>query len=179
MELNDKQIERARLYELFSSLFIKQPTEEVLVQLREMFEMKFDDSPGEVAMDFGTLFLNPAAHLSPHESLYNYSLEETPKLWGKVTEEVQAIYRSVGLTVDEEAALIPDHIAMELLFMSYLVGNGLVEQQRTFMEDHLFQWVPDYCDEVEKHAHTMFYREVAVVLREFVLSDHEELAEES
>lgn len=175
MELYNEQIERARLYKLFSSLFMEEPTEEVLLQLREMFEMKFDDTPGEVAMDFRNLFLNPTAHLSPHESFYNYSLEETPKLWGKATEEVQAFYRSVGLTIDEEAALIPDHAAMELLFMSYLVENGLIEQQRTFMEDHLFRWIPDYCDEVGKHARTAFYREIAVLLREFVVSDHEEL----
>ena len=175
MEYNDDHLERARLYELFSSLFTRQPTEEVLLQLKEMFEMQFNETVGEVAIDFESLFLNPAAHLSPHESLFNYSLEENPQLWGKVTEEVQAFYRLVGLAIDDEVDLIPDHIAIELLFMSYLVGNGLIEQQKTFMNDHLSRWVPNYCDEVERHARTSFYKEIAVVLKEFVMSDHNKL----
>lgn len=176
MELYDEQTERARLYKLFSSLFMKEPDEEVLAQIREMFRMKFDDTPGEIAADFAGLFLSPDIHLSPHESLYNYSLDETPKLWGRAAGEVQAFYRSAGLMIDEEAALVPDHVAVELLFMSYLVENNLIEQQKAFMEDHLIQWLPDYCDEVEKHARTTFYKELAVLVKEFVVSDHDELS---
>jgi len=175
VEFDDNQLERARLYELFSSLFIRQPTEEVLLQLKETFEMQFDDTVGEVAIDFETLFLNPTSHLSPHESFYNYSLEDNPKLWGKATEEVLAFYQSVGLAIEDETVIIPDHLAMELLFMSYLVGNGLIDQQKTFMNDHLFRWIPDFCDEVERHARTIFYREIAVILKELVTSDHNEL----
>ncbi len=175
MELYNDQTERARLYKLFSSLFIKEPSEEILVQLKEMFSMSFNDTREEASADFRDLFLRPNMHLSPHESLYNYSLDETPKLWGRATGEVQAFYRSAGLMIDEETDLIPDHAAVELLFMSYLVENDLVEQQRAFMEDHLMRWLPDYCEEVEAHARTTFYRELAVVVKEFLLSDLEEL----
>lgn len=175
MELYDEEIERARLYKLFSSLFMKEPAEDVLVQLREMFRMKFDDTPGEIGRDFSGLFLRPDFHLSPHESLYNYPLGETPRLWGRATEEVQAFYRSAGLMIDEEADLIPDHVGVELLFMSFLVENNLVDRQRAFMEDHLLRWVPDYCDEIEKHAGTTFYKELAVLVKDFIASDYEEL----
>ncbi len=175
MELYGEEIERARLYRLFSSLFMKEPAEDVLVQLKEMFRMKFEDTPEEIAADFAGLFLSPEMHLSPHESLYNYSIDETPKLWGKATEEVQANYRAAGLMIDEEASLLPDHVGVELLFMSYLVENGLSEQQKPFMEEHLIRWVPDYCDEVEKHAQTTFYRETAALVKEFLISEHEQL----
>lgn len=173
---NDKDIERAGLYKLFSSLFMKEPTEEILVQLKEMFQMKFNETPEEIKADFASLFLSPDIHLSPHESLYNYPLGETPRLWGRATEEVQAFYRSAGLMIDEEVDLIPDHAGVELLFMSFLVENNLIDRQGAFMGDHLMRWIPDYCDEIEKHARTTFYKELAILLREFVVSDYEELS---
>jgi anaerobic sulfite reductase subunit A len=173
---NDKDIERAGLYKLFSSLFMKEPTEEILVQLKEMFQMKFNETPEEIKADFASLFLSPDIHLSPHESLYNYPLGETPRLWGRATEEVQAFYRSAGLMIDEEVDLIPDHAGVELLFMSFLVENNLIDRQTAFMGDHLMRWIPDYCDEIEKHARTTFYKELAILLREFVVSDYEELS---
>jgi len=176
MELYNEEIERAELYKLFSSLFMKEPPEDILVELKDMFQMRFNDTQEEIASDFALLFLGTDPHLSPHESLHRYALEETPKLWGSATKEVQTFYRSVQLMVDEEMALIPDHLTVELLFMSYLVENNFVEQQKAFMEKHLMQWVPDYCGEIESHARTTFYVEIAVLVREFIISDHEKLS---
>lgn len=172
---HDEDSERAELYRLFSSLFIKEPEDEIILRIRELFEMKFEDTPQEIRRDFAGLFLRPDLHVSPHESLHNYPLGESPKLWGSAAREVQTMYLSAGLTIDEESSLIPDHLGMELLFMSYLIGNGLVEQQRKFMDEHLIRWVAEYCGEVEKHAATTFYKEVAILLKEFVVSDSKEL----
>lgn len=173
---HDEGIERAELYKLFSALFMEEPEDRVILRIREMFRMKFDDTFQEIRTDFIGLFLRPDRHLSPHESLHNYPLGETPGLWGSATEKVQAMYHSAGLMIDEERDLIPDHLGMELLFMSYLIENGLVEQQRKFMDEHLLRWVAEYCGEVEKHAATTFYKEVAILLKEFVVSDSEELS---
>ncbi len=171
----DEEIGRAELYKLFSALFAEEPPGEVILRIKEMFRMKFDDTLQDIKADFVGLFMRPDLHLSPHESLYNYPVGETPRLWGRAAYEVQEHYRSAGLMIDEESDAIPDHLGLELLFMSYLVENGLTTQQRKFMEGHLFRWVPDFCDEVEKHAATGFYKEVAIVLKEFVVSDYEEL----
>jgi TorA maturation chaperone TorD len=173
---NDEYNERARLYKLFSTLVMKEPSEETLLQIREIFRMKFDETPNEIREDFASIFLRPDLHLSPHESLHNYPLGETPRLWGLATEEVQAFYRSTGLMLDEEADLIPDHLGVELLFMSYLIENDLTDHQKEFMEEHLLPWIPEYCDEVRKHAGTTFYRELAILLKEFVVSDNEQLS---
>ncbi len=177
-EYDSEESERAALYKLFSDLFMKEPAEETLVEMKEMFQMKFDDSSEEIRRDFTSLFLGKDLHLSPYESLYNYPLGDTPRLWGRATEEVQALYRAAGLMIDEEIDLIPDHVSVELLFMSYLVENGFIEKQRVFMEEHLHRWIPDYCDEVRKHAGTTFYKEVADLLREFLATDLEELSGE-
>ncbi|HXX57186.1 MAG TPA: molecular chaperone TorD family protein [Thermodesulfovibrionales bacterium] len=167
--------ERASLYRLFSSLFVKEPDEELLVSMKSMFKMAFDDTEREIREDFGYLFLGHAGHLQPYESLYNYALGDRPRLWGTATGEVQGLYHSAGVMIDEEIDLIPDHVSAEFLFMSYLIENGLREEQRRFLDDHLFAWIPAYCDEMQKHARTTFYREVAGLLKEFVSSDSQEL----
>lgn len=170
---NVENIERAELYRLFSGLFMEEPTDEMLIQLKEMFQMKFNETSHEIKMDFARIFLGPGKHFPPYESLYNYPMGDKPRLWGKATEKVQAFYTSVGLMVDEEINLITDHISAELLFMSYLVENGLMEHQMRFLEEHLLKWIPEYCDEVRKHANTTFYKDVANLLKEFILSEHE------
>ena len=168
----NEDVERAELYKLFSDLFMGEPSEETLLQAKEIFQMKFDTSAEEVRKDFAAVFLRPDLHPSPYESLYHFPQGETPKLWGKTTREVKAFYESTGLTLDEETTLVPDHLALELLFMSYLIRNALAEQQEIFLKEHLL-WVPEYCDEVRKHASTPFYREVATLLKEFILSEQE------
>ncbi|NTU42488.1 MAG: hypothetical protein HGA78_05455 [Nitrospirales bacterium] len=92
------------------------------------------------------------------------------------TEEVQEFYRSVGLAMDDEVNLIPDHVSVELLFMSWLIENGLAEQEEAFMEDHLLKWLPLYCDEVRELARTGFYKDIADLLKELILTDYEESA---
>ena len=175
---DDEDAERAVLYKLFSDLFMREPTEETLLQAKELFQMKFDTSPDEIQKDFARIFLSPDLHPAPYESLYHFSVGEKPRLWGKATEEVKAFYESAGLTLDEETTFIPDHLALELLFMNYLVQNGFVEQQEIFLKEHLF-WVNGYCDEVRKHAATPFYKEVARVLKEFMLSEQERYEREN
>lgn len=172
---DDEETERADIYKLFSALFMERPEDQLILQVRDMFQMKFEDAPEEIRMDYDSLFLGSDFHLSPHESLHNYPLGETPRLWGKAASDVQAFYRSAGLMIDEESEVIPDHLGLELLFMSYLIEHDLVEQQRKFMDEHLLPWVNEYCDEVERHAATTFYKEVAILLREFVVSDIREL----
>lgn len=173
MEIYENEdAERAELYKLFSDLFMGEPTEETLLQAKELFQMKFATPPDEIGTDFARIFLSPDLHPSPYESLYNFPVGEKPRLWGKATGEVNASYEAAGLILDEETPFIPDHLALELLFMNYLIQNGRVEQQKTFLREHLL-WVPEYCNEVQKHAATPFYKEVAIILKEFILSEQE------
>ena len=86
-----------------------------------------------------------------------------------------------------------DHIAVELEFMHFLCAReiealsrqdsdeaqGLRAKQRHFLEKHLAAWVPQFTITVETHAHTLFYRNLAVVTRLFIASDAERLIEQS
>lgn len=169
--LDEEDIERAELYKLFATLFSQELTDELIYQFKEMFQMSFTEPPQMIRIEFKNLF---SKSLPPHESLYNYPSHETPRLWGKATEEVEAFYNSVGLTIYEEIDLIPDHISAELSFMSYLIENKLVKEQKAFMEKHMLLWIPVYCDELAKHATITFFKEVAFLLKEFIITDYEE-----
>lgn len=170
---NVEDIERAELYKLFAGLFINEPSDEIVLQLKDMFQMKFADSPQEIRIDFARMFLGPDGRLMPYESLYNYPLGDRPRLWGRTTEEVQAFYISAGIVMDDEINLIPDHITAEMLFMSYLIENGISDLQKRFLEEHLVKWIPEYCNELQKYAGTVFYKEVANIIKEFILSEAE------
>lgn len=172
-----EDIERAELYKLFASLFINEPSDEIVLQLKDMFQMKFADSPQEIRLDFARIFLGPDGRLMPYESFYNYPLGDRPRLWGRAAEEVQVFYSSAGITMDEEINLMPDHISAEMLFMSYLIENGISDLQKRFLEDHLVKWIPEYCNELQKYAGTGFYKEVANIVKEFILSEHELMSE--
>jgi len=175
----DEEFERAKLYKLFSPLFMQEPTDEILVQVRDIFETKFNDTSDEIRMDFVYLFSDAAGHLPPYESLYNYAIWDGAKLWGKATEEVQKSYSRAGLVLDEEIELIPDHLSVELLFMSYLIERGLREHQKNFLQEHLSLWIPGYCDDIREHAQTAFYQSVAALLKEDILIDCEEFGIEA
>lgn len=170
--LNEEDIERAELYKLFATLFSQEPSEELIYQFKEMFQMSFTEPPQLIRMEFRSLL--SSHQLSPHESLYNYPPHELPRLWGKATEDVAAFYNSVGLAIDEEINLIPDHISAELFFMGYLIENRFITEQKLFMEKHLLLWIPQYCDEINKQASTAFFKEIAVLLKEFIITDYEE-----
>lgn len=174
MELLDDDIDRKKMYELFSSLFINEPAEELLLQMRDIFGIKLKNTLNDIRTDFNRLFLESARNLPPYESLYNYPLWEKPKLPGRVTEEVQKLYHSAGITIYEDIDLFPDHLSAELLFMSYLIERGLIDLQKSFLKDHLSVWIPGYCDEIQLRAQTPFYQHVAALLKEFILEECED-----
>lgn len=171
---NVEDIERAELYRLFAGIFMNEPSDELVFHVKEVFDLKFSETPQQIRMDFIALFLRYDLHLAPYESLYNYPIGDRPKLWGKAAEDVQAFYSRAGLVIDEEINLMPDHISSELLFMSYLIENGILETQKKFFERHIMKWIPEYCDMIENHAGTIFYKEIANILKEFLLSEVEE-----
>lgn len=48
---------------------------------------------------------------------------------------------------------------------------ALIEAQARFLHDHLLTWVPAFCDELEAHATTPFYRGVAQMLRAYLFDE--------
>jgi putative dimethyl sulfoxide reductase chaperone len=170
---SDGELGRGDLYKLLATVFLEAPTDAVLREFEGIDDMAANASVHEVAHDFHDLFAHNQVPL--YESFYNYPMGEGPRSWGSSTGDVQRFYESKGLAIGEDQHIAPDHIATELLFMSYLAENDFVDEQGRFLKVHMMKWVPVFCDEVHAHAKTEFYREIAILLKELVSSDYEEL----
>ena len=84
------------------------------------------------------------------------------------------IYRQCGLEISEEFKGCPDHIAMELEFLSYLYQWATDVEIKMFIRDHL-DWIPSLREEVERlHAHS-FYVSALGALDLFVNKEKERL----
>ncbi len=162
-----EKYERAELYRLFAGLFLQEPQNEFILHVKDVFALKFDDPLDEIRRDFFHLFILNTG-LIPVESVQHPEIKD-------VARKVEALYHSTGIMLDEELALPPDHLSVELIFLSYLIENELQEPFRTFFEAHIMSWVPPYCDKVINQASTGFYREAPAVLKEFLDAEYNEL----
>ena len=128
-------------------------------------------------IDFTRLFVGPFMLLAPpYGSIY---LEDS-RIMGESTIDVRNWYEKDGLNIVINDA--PDHIAMELEFMYYLVvkqtqatkkGNlqdiQLYQQkQKTFLCSHLARWLPEFAKNVRENAQTEFYRKLARLTEIFI-----------
>ncbi|MFQ5912433.1 MAG: molecular chaperone [Nitrospinota bacterium] len=89
--------------------------------------------------------------------------------------DIAGCYRAFGLEVADEAGERPDHIALELEFMHFLVfkeqyareqhGEDKAtlcrEAQRTFMENHLGRWAPYFFRQLAQKAAGAVYEKAA------------------
>ncbi|MGA2518453.1 MAG: molecular chaperone TorD family protein [Thermodesulfobacteriota bacterium] len=99
-------------------------------------------------------------------------------LMGDSAIHLLAIYQQCGLEVSEEFKGRPDHIVMELEFLSYLYERATDGDVKTFIEDHL-DWVPLLEEEFRRfHAHP-FYLSALEVLDFFLNRERERLEVEA
>ncbi len=165
---HDTNSERAEAYRILAGLFLNVPEDEILKTIKEDFGLDSKETIDEISADFDYLFQEPGGWLQPFESLYTSPSSTMSSI------KVSEFYAAAGLTIDREKSLMPDHLAVEFLFMSYLIDNNLIDFQKKFLEEHIINWVPYYCEEIKKHAKTLFYSEVAQITKDFLTSEHEE-----
>jgi TorA maturation chaperone TorD len=74
------------------------------------------------------------------------------------------IYHQCGLEVSEEFRGCPDHIAMELEFLSYLYQRATDIEIKTFIEDHM-DWIPLLDEEFKRfHPHPFYGSSMEVLV---------------
>ncbi len=163
---------------LSASLAIACPEAVVFSKKMELNYSMYTEEALQV--DYARLFVGPYELLAPpYGSVY---LELGGRVMGETTIEVQKIYRSEGLAMDEDFKEMPDHIAVELEFMSFLVNEEIQalgaadlktaetfqEKQKMFLNNYL-RWIPQFCSRIKEGTDNTFYRALADCLQEFVI----------
>ena len=180
------QPDRAWIEEnLFSELVKATRTfSENLSKTAEAMELALDNSDLQsLLVDYSALFVGPGTLLAaPYGSVY---LEKDRQVMGETTMAALGCYRSAGLNLTDDFTEMPDHIAVELEFCSYLLQRQLqseiagdqngVEtwqtQRADFLKNHLAVWAPPFCSNLHQNAATSFYKELAELIQGIISSD--------
>lgn len=135
----------------------------------------------QLKIDYSKLFVGPFKLLaSPYGSTY---LEGSEVLMGDSTMDVKNFYGQEGLFLNIKEA--PDHIAIELEFMCFLIfkeieaiktpdqekENYYLIKQLSFLETHIGRWIPEFTDKVIANAQTEFYKNLARTTKVFIEKD--------
>lgn len=146
-------------------------------------ELQVLEEYNTLAIDFSRLFVGPYHLLAPpYGSVY---LDNERRVMGDSTMDVRKRYGKAGLDISEQFKDAPDHIAAELEFMFYLIykeieaiNTGAAEdaseqliRQKSFLFNHLGNWVPHFTGLLEAKAKTGFYQNLAVATSKFVAED--------
>ena len=193
---------RAVAYKLLSTCYYL-PEQETLDQLDDLevalsqicpeaatdiASMKQETDLDRLKIDFSQLLVGPFKLIAPpYGSVY---LEGQRTVMGASTLDAEKRYREAGLDIAGGLNDAPDHIAVELEFLYFLIykeievaGNNLSkdadewrQRQRSFLTLHLGAWISDFADAVERGAKTDFYRHLARATRAFVCADRDSIA---
>lgn len=139
----------------------------------------------DLAVDFARVFL--AAGINHGEAAFPYESVYTSKkklVMQEAYVDVKRIYEQKGLVVtDAPADYKEDHISCEFEFMAYLAAETrksslalkLIKEQKEFLENHLLNWTPAFCDDMLKFADTEFYKGLANVTKGYLALEKEYL----
>lgn len=186
----DQQWQEAQLFDhLTSAITTIHPTLADCAQaLKHAFQQ---DDRQALLVDYAALFVGPGTLLAaPYGSVY---LEPGRQVMGDSTQAALELYCAAGLQLSDDFPELPDHIAVELEFCSYLLQRQQAaeqagdtgeseqwqEQRAHFLRQHLGRWVAPFCDAVREHAETGFYRKLTDLIEELVATDLNRLSSEA
>jgi TorA maturation chaperone TorD len=134
----------------------------------------------------------PARECQPYETEYHATSE--PFFRAQQLADVAGFYRAFGLDAARDAPERPDHLALELEFMAFVLLKKRLaltsappdvcraelasicdEVQRGFFREHLAWWVPSFATGLRRKAGSGFYTAVAQVLAAFLPAERARL----
>ncbi len=137
----------------------------------------------ELAVEYTRLFLGPGRHIPANESIHHERSDgDWGRFWGASTVEVKKFIETAGLHYKDDFKDMPDHISVEFEFMQKVIGKEreaweagdrdkalyCLRMEKMFIDDHLIQWVPQFCGKVASEARLSFYREMARITGKFI-----------
>lgn len=131
----------------------------------------FEKDLSNLSKDWTRLFrgVDKGGPLPPYESLYR-----TGKLQEKPAQDIHRLFSKMGVHVPEEWHQPPDYIGVELDFMRLLCEkereaweegrdsvHEVLEEENSFLENHLGLWIPLFCERMVNYAREDFFRGIA------------------
>ncbi len=86
---------------------------------------------------------------------------------------MREMFHQLGLEVPDEFLSTPDHLVLELEFLSLLYRSANREQIQKFIDDHL-DWLGDLKDRVDRAQPHPFYRKVIELIHLFLVHERKE-----
>ncbi len=197
-------MERSNLYGFLAAIFREEASTPLLRRMKEpgllqalegagvafdqaIFDRPEDELVEDLAAEYTRLFIGPGSHIPPYSAIHLGG--EGASLWGPSTTWVQRYIEAAGFEYRPDYRELPDHIGVELEFMQVITAReawALEEQnedkvldlrniEEDFISEHLARWVPIFCERVMTKAELPFYREMAKLTKDFVLSETEAL----
>lgn len=140
----------------------------------------------DLTQEYNSLFVIPAkGYVRPYESVYVDTwdidgAECSGLVMGRSTVHVKDIYETAGVELSDTFKDLPDHLAVELEFMSYLAekeanlsdsaieADKFLEFQYNFLNNHLSKWVGTVCNTILNSTTNPFYAAVATLTVKFI-----------
>ena len=190
-------INRSRIYYLLAAGF-SWPDDKLKGALAELWtladtlfpELELDrkvleQSDAEIEAEYINVFdgHDNKHHCKPYEGLW-HDADRAKRQW-----EVKKFYHVFGLEMNPAVHEMPDHIMYELEFMHYLSTrmvqalrkearqqdpNGprdYLQAQVDFMQRHLSQWLPAFCEHLPKTTEFEIYRQLGRITEKFIAED--------
>jgi TorA maturation chaperone TorD len=116
----------------------------------------------------------------PYASYYLHDKQ----LMGPTAQAARRLYLEWGVE-PELGSIPPDHIALELGFLSFLAEQSLSDDRRedalrvslVFLSENLKPWLRLFCAAIENAAQESFFRALAVLTRQLIAADEAWLQE--
>jgi len=170
------------------SLLLKRVCPDGATFSTEMGEAIQKYSDEDLAVEYAKLFVGPyELKAPPYGSVY---LDKERRVMGDSTMEVIKMYHEKGLSIDEDFKELPDHIAVELEFMNYLIYREIetrlkskledtredLRNQEIFLKKYLGTWVPDFSKTIIENSNNHFYINLAKCTAVFIKTDMDHIS---
>jgi TorA maturation chaperone TorD len=152
-----------------------------------MRDAMLEETEESTVVEYSKLFVGPFELLAPpYGSSY---LEKGRRVMGDTTIEVLKMYNELGLSINKDFKEMPDHVAVELEFMHYLIEKEIqalerskfnlalfyVERQEIFLNKFLLRWVPSFCENINNNTESKFYAALANCILIFLKNEQEHI----
>jgi TorA maturation chaperone TorD len=156
---------------VLEGLLPERDPETIFRDLKEEHDRLFTSGTGKENISLVESFYKPWTQ-DPHCPLPFAT--EKGLLMGDSALHLLAIYQQCGLELDGEYRGMPDHLVMELEFLSFLYQRATDKEIKRFIEDHL-DWIPLLREKFKEFRSHPFYRSALEVLLLFLRKEKERL----